>query len=62
MAKKLKITLKKSIIGQNEQQRGTVAALGLRKLHQSVVKEDTPNIRGMAENVNHLVVVEEIEV
>lgn len=61
MAKKLKITLKKSLIGQTEKQRATVAALGLKKLHQSVVKEDAPNIRGMATRVNHLLIVEEIE-
>jgi len=62
MAKKLKITLKKSLIGQSKKQRETVAALGLKKLNQSVIKEDVPSIRGMVKKVNHLVVVEEIEV
>ncbi|MBO8169406.1 MAG: 50S ribosomal protein L30 [Thermoanaerobacteraceae bacterium] len=61
MAKKLKITLKKSLIGQSKKQRETAAALGLRKLHQSVVHEDVPSIRGMAKKLEHLVTVEEIE-
>ena len=43
----IKITLTKSPIGRIPAQRKTVAALGLGKLHSSVVKEDTPAIRGM---------------
>jgi large subunit ribosomal protein L30 len=60
MEKKLKITLVKSVIGQSERQRATVRSLGLRKLNQSVIKADTPEIRGMINKVNHLLKVEEI--
>jgi len=58
---KLQITLVRSLIGRNEKQRATVAALGLRKLQQSVVKEDNPAIRGMVNHVKHLVKVEEVQ-
>ena len=60
MAKKeLKITLVKSPIGYPKQQKGTVKALGLKKLHQTVTQEDTPVIRGMINKISHLVKVEE---
>ncbi|ASS89829.1 MAG: 50S ribosomal protein L30 [Bacillaceae bacterium] len=59
MAKKLAITLKKSVIGRPEDQRITVKTLGLRKLHQTVVHNDNPAIRGMINKVSHLVKVEE---
>ncbi|MEW6725596.1 50S ribosomal protein L30 [Desulforudis sp. 1088] len=55
-----KITLVRSVIGSNEEQRATVRALGLKKLRQSVIKEDTPQIRGMIRKVSHLVKVEEL--
>ncbi len=55
---KLKITLKRSPIGYEESQKRTVRALGLRKLHQSVIHEDTPTLRGMIAKVVHLVQVE----
>jgi large subunit ribosomal protein L30 len=58
---KLQITLVRSLIGRNEKQRATVAALGLRKLHQTVVKEDNPAIRGMIGRVSHMVKVEEVQ-
>jgi len=58
--KQLKITLVHSTIACKKNQRDTVAALGLRKLHQSVIKEDNPGIRGMIVTVRHLVKVEEI--
>ena len=61
MAKQLKITLKKSIIGRNQRQRKTIEALGLKKIGQTVVHEDTPQIRGMIFKVKHMVKVEEIE-
>lgn len=41
MAKQLKITLKKSIIGRNQRQRKTIEALGLKKIGQTVVHDDT---------------------
>ncbi|GAP05795.1 MAG TPA: 50S ribosomal protein L30 [Anaerolinea thermolimosa] len=57
--KKLKVTLVKSAIGYSERHKATVRALGLRKLHQTVVLPDTPSIRGMLYKVNHLVKIEE---
>jgi large subunit ribosomal protein L30 len=60
MAKKLRITLKRSLIGRPESQRATVQTLGLRKLHQSVEHEDNAAVRGMINKVSHLVEVEEI--
>ncbi|WP_026486953.1 50S ribosomal protein L30 [Caldanaerobius polysaccharolyticus] len=57
---KLKITLVRSTIGRPDDQIDTVKALGLRKLHSTVIKEDTPVIRGMVNKVKHLVEVEEI--
>lgn len=57
---KLEITLSKSVIGRNEGQRNTVQALGLRKVNQTVVKQDNPAIRGMISKVAHLVTVKEI--
>ena len=57
---KLKITLIKSTIGRHENQIRTVKALGLRKIGQSVVKEDNPCIRGQIFAVKHMVKVEEI--
>jgi len=58
--KKLRITLVKSPIGYSRRQKGTVRALGLRRLNQSVVQEDNSVIRGMVTKVNHLVEVEEL--
>ncbi len=61
MAKKrLKITLKKSLIGSREDQRATVRSLGLRRLNSSVVLDDTPQVRGMVRKVSHLLMVEEV--
>jgi large subunit ribosomal protein L30 len=57
---KLKITQKKSAIGRQKRQKLTIRALGIRKMHQSVVHQDTPQIRGMIRKVYHLVEVEEI--
>ncbi|CEE00008.1 MULTISPECIES: 50S ribosomal protein L30 [Bacillaceae] len=59
MAKTLEITLTKSLIGRPKDQRETVKALGLRKMHQTVVKEDNAAIRGMINKVSHLVSVKE---
>ena len=56
---RLEITLKKSPIGRTPNQRATVEALGLRRIGQKVVKEETPTIRGMIRTVSHLVSVEE---
>ncbi|WP_127583985.1 50S ribosomal protein L30 [Paenibacillus koleovorans] len=56
----LQITLKRSLIGRPETQRVTVRTLGLRKLHQTVVHNDSPAIRGMVNQVSHLVEVKEV--
>ena len=58
--KKLRITLVKSPIGYSQRQKGTVAALGLRRINHSVVQADNPVIRGMIGKVSHLVEVEEL--
>jgi large subunit ribosomal protein L30 len=57
--KTLKITLVKSPIGYSERQKGTVRALGLKKIKETVEQADTPVIRGMIAKVSHLVEVEE---
>ena len=51
MAKKLKVTLVKSLIGLSPKQEATVRALGLRHIRQSVEHDDTPTIRGMIDAV-----------
>jgi large subunit ribosomal protein L30 len=60
MAGKLKITQVRSAIGRHYTQKRTIRALGIRKLHQTVVHDDTPQIRGMVRKVIHLLSVEEI--
>ena len=60
MSKQLQITLKRSLIGRPEKHRVTVRTLGLRKLNQTVVHNDTPAIRGMIKQVVHLVEVKEV--
>jgi large subunit ribosomal protein L30 len=57
---KLKITQVRSTIGRKQNQRDTLRSLGLRKIRQSVEREDTPQIRGMIHTVRHLVAVEEV--
>ena len=56
----LKITLVRSTIGAKPKQRATVQALGLRKLHATVMQKDNPSIRGMVHRVRHLIKVEEV--
>jgi large subunit ribosomal protein L30 len=57
---KLKITQMRSTIGAKQNQKDTVKSLGLRKIRQSVERDDTPQIRGMIKTVRHLVTVEEV--
>jgi len=59
--KKIKITQTKSITDRLEKQKRTIKALGLGRPNYSVVKTDTPQIRGMLKVVQHLVVVEEMD-
>ncbi len=56
----LKVTQVRSAIGRPQDQKDTVRRLGIHRLHQSVVKDDRPDIRGMIAKVRHLVTVEEI--
>jgi len=60
MSSRLKVTLKKGLVGRAEDQRGTVRALGLKRIGHTVIKEDRPEIRGMIFKVKHLVEVEEV--
>jgi large subunit ribosomal protein L30 len=53
------ITLKHSAIGRPQDQKNTVKALGFTKLHQTLVKENSPAIRGMIRKIAHLVEVKE---
>ena len=57
---RLKITLERSPIGSLPKHRRTVRSLGLRKLHQTVEKDDNPAIRGMVRAIVHMVRVEEL--
>lgn len=57
----VKITLHRSTIGYPKDQWATVRALGLHKIHTSVVKEDSATLRGMIHKVEHLVEVEEVK-
>lgn len=58
--KMLKITLVKSMICRNKEQRKIVEALGLKKLHQSVVLEDCPATRGVIQKIGFMLNVEEL--
>ena len=61
MAKKVRITLVKSVIGQKPEKKLTVRSLGLKKISSCVEHDDNPAIRGMIRSVAHLVKVEEID-
>ena len=54
------VTLVRSPIGYTKDQKQTVLALGLRRMHQTIEHRDTPAIRGMIRKVEHLVQVEEV--
>ncbi|MCW2884859.1 50S ribosomal protein L30 [Actinomadura scrupuli] len=57
----LKITQIKGKITEKQNQRDTLRTLGLRRIGQSVVREDRPEVRGMIRTVAHLVTVEEVD-
>jgi large subunit ribosomal protein L30 len=61
MAKKLRITLVKSTIGQKPDKVATVRSLGLKKINSFVMHEDSDSIRGMIASVSHIVEVEEMK-
>ena len=58
-AKQIRVTQVRSGIGGTRRQRETMKSLGLRKIRQSVVREDNASVRGMIAKVTHLVTVEE---
>jgi len=60
MAKKLEITLIKSLIGRNQKQRANIEALGLKKIRQTVIHNDTPQIRGMIHLTDFMLTVKEV--
>jgi len=60
-AKKIKITQIRSVIEQQENAKRTIKALGLGRPNYTVVKNDTPQIRGMINAVRHLVRVEDVK-
>ena len=59
MAAEIKVTLKRSGIGRDKYFTKVLKGLGFRRLHQTVVLQDTPEIRGMINKVSHMVSVEE---
>jgi large subunit ribosomal protein L30 len=61
MAGKLRVTQVRSVIDRPKDQKATVRALGLHRMHESVLKDDRPEIRGMIAKVRHLVRVEEVD-
>lgn len=58
---KLRVTLRRSPIGFAERQKRTIRALGLGRMHKTVVHPDNPQVRGMVNAVKHLVTVETVE-
>jgi len=58
---KLKIKQHRSAIGRSKKQQSTIATLGIKKMEQEVIHEDTPQIRGMIRKVVHLIEVDEID-
>lgn len=59
-AKTVRITYVRSAIGYDKTQKGTVKALGLRRIGQTIEQANTPAIRGMIDSIGHLVEVEVI--
>ncbi|HYY44859.1 MAG TPA: 50S ribosomal protein L30 [Actinomycetota bacterium] len=57
----LKLTQVRSVVTRDRKQRGTIRALGLKRLGDTVVHDDKPEIRGMIKAVEHLLEVEETE-
>ncbi len=57
----LKVTQVKSVIGSKQDHKRTVRALGLKRIRDSRVHENTPQIQGMLHKVRHLVRVEEVD-
>lgn len=58
---RIKVTQAKSVIGAKEVHKRTVRALGLKRIRDVKIHEDTPQVRGMVHQVTHLVTVEEVD-
>ena len=58
---KIAITWKKSAIGYESSQKRAIEGLGLRRLNQTVIHEDSPSIMGVVKKVSHLVTVAPVE-
>jgi len=61
MARQLEIQQRRSAIKRQQSQKLTLEALGIKRLQQKVLHEDTPSIRGMIRKIAHLVEVREVE-
>ena len=61
MMARLKVIQTRSEIGGKQSQRDTLRSRGLKRIGDTVVKEDRPEIRGMVQTVRHLVTVEEVD-
>lgn len=61
MSARLKVTQMKSEIGGKQNQRDSLRTLGLKRIGDIVVKDDSPSVRGLVNTVRHLVKVEEID-
>jgi large subunit ribosomal protein L30 len=57
--KMVRLTLRRSLIGEKPKTRATARGLGLRRVHQTIEQKDTPALRGMLAKVSHLVDVDE---
>lgn len=60
MSKQLEITQVRSVIGTKANHRETMRTLGLKRINDTVVREDSPTVRGMVKTVHHLVEVKEV--
>jgi large subunit ribosomal protein L30 len=58
---KIRVTQRRSVIDRPKDQKVTVRRLGLHRINDSVIKDDTPSVRGMVAKVHHLVEVEEVD-
>ncbi|MCJ7822460.1 MAG: 50S ribosomal protein L30 [Armatimonadetes bacterium] len=58
---RLRITLKRSVLGHPVDQKKTARILGLTRINRTVVRPDNPAVRGMANKLSHLVSIEEID-
>ncbi|MDY2940945.1 MAG: 50S ribosomal protein L30 [Varibaculum sp.] len=61
MAKELKITLDRGLVGAKPMHRKVIASLGLHRIHETVTRPDVPGVRGQVDKVRHLVSVEEVD-